>query len=164
MSKESFVKNTLDGDERIIAIARITRWKFLDETIIAILFACVIVTVELLFDNLLVTAIVAGVLALIWLIKSFKDLIFICMTIMSITTRKVVYKTGFVKTRSVDIPLRNIDNVQVYYSVLGKIFNFGKIRIESRSEPVEVNYVYNPTRFKNLIDRASQGYIVTQPR
>jgi uncharacterized membrane protein YdbT with pleckstrin-like domain len=159
MGKESFVKKSLDDDEMIIAIARITRWKFLDEILWAVLFSCIVVTLLFFFKNNILTIAAAAVLFTVWDIMSAKDFIYINLTILSVTTRKIVYKTGFLKTRGVDIPLRNVDNVQVSYTVLGKIFNFGKIRIESRSEPIEVNWVYNPTRFKNLIDRAAQGYV-----
>jgi uncharacterized membrane protein YdbT with pleckstrin-like domain len=159
MGKETFVKKTLDDDERIIAIAKITRWKFLDEILWGMLFACIVITVMFIFQNEIATIAAAAALVVVWSGMSSRDLIYINMTILSITTRKIVYKTGFLKTKGVDIPLRNVDNVQVSYSVLGKFLNFGKIRIESRSEPIEVNWVYNPTRFKNLIDRASQGYV-----
>ncbi|MDR3263445.1 MAG: PH domain-containing protein [Clostridiales bacterium] len=159
MGKESFVKKTLDDDEKIIAMARLTRWKFLDEVLWGILFACVIIAAIFVIKKDLVTIIVASILTVIWLIMSSKDIVYLNLTILGVTTRKVVFKSGFMRTKSVDIPLRNIDNVQVYYSFIGKIFNFGKIRIESRSEPIEVNWVYNPTRFKNLIDRAAQGYV-----
>ncbi|MDR2090465.1 MAG: PH domain-containing protein [Clostridiales bacterium] len=159
MGKESFVKKSLDDDEMIIAIARITRWKFLDEILWAVLFCCIVITLIFLQLGQIVAMGAAFTLFIVWDIMSAKDFIYINMTILSITTRKIVYRTGFLKTRGVDIPLRNVDNVQVSYSVLGKIFNYGKIRIESRSEPIEVNWVYNPTRFKNLIDRAAQGYV-----
>jgi uncharacterized membrane protein YdbT with pleckstrin-like domain len=159
MGKESFVKKSLDDDEMIIAIARITRWKFLDEILWALLFSCVVIALIFIVHNNIVTIVAAAILFTIWDIMSAKDFIYINLTILSITTRKIVYRTGFLKTRGVDIPLRNVDNVQISYTVLGKIFNYGKIRIESRSEPIEVNWVYNPTRFKNLIDRAAQGYV-----
>ncbi|MDR3293646.1 MAG: PH domain-containing protein [Clostridiales bacterium] len=159
MGKESFVKKSLDNDEKIIAIARITRWKFLDEIILAFVFACIVVTTLVLLHNNVATIVVAAVLFVIWDFKSAKDVIFLNMTILSVTTRKIVYRTGFIKTHAVDIPLRNVDNVQVTYTVIGKFLNFGKLRIESRSEPIEINWVYNPTRFKNLIDRAAQGYV-----
>ncbi|MDR1906323.1 MAG: PH domain-containing protein [Clostridiales bacterium] len=160
MGKESFIKKSLDDDEKIIAIARITRWKFLNEVLWGVVFACIIIAVFFVFNkNMMIAGVVGGVLLAFWIIRSSKDLLYITFTILSVTTRKLVFKTGFIKTRGVDIPLRNIDNVQVSYSFVGKIFNFGKIRIESRSEPVEVDWVYNPTRFKNLIDRAAQGYV-----
>jgi uncharacterized membrane protein YdbT with pleckstrin-like domain len=159
MGKESFVKKSLDDDEMIIAIARITRWKFLDEILWAVLFSSVVVALIFLLHNNIITIVAAAILFTIWDIMSAKDFIYINLTILSVTTRKIVYRTGFLKTRGVDIPLRNVDNVQISYTVLGKIFNYGKIRIESRSEPIEVNWVYNPTRFKNLIDRAAQGYV-----
>ncbi|MDR1939958.1 MAG: PH domain-containing protein [Clostridiales bacterium] len=159
MGKESFVKRALDDSEQIIAIARITRWKFLDEVLWGTLFACVIIASVVVFKNNLVSIIIGVVLAVIWGLKAEKDLIYLSCTILSVTTRKIVYRTGFIKTRGVDIPLRNVDNVQVSYSFIGRMLNFGKIRIESRSEPIDVNWVYNPTRFKNLIDKASQGYV-----
>jgi uncharacterized membrane protein YdbT with pleckstrin-like domain len=159
MRKESFVKKSLDDDEMIIAIARITRWKFLDEILLALFFSGIVVSLIFLVKNNVVTIVAAAILFTIWDIMSAKDFIYINLTILSITTRKIVYRTGFFKTKNIDIPLRNVDNVQVSYTVLGKIFNYGKVRIESRSEPIEVNWVYNPTRFKNLIDRAAQGYV-----
>ncbi len=74
----------------------------------------------------------------IWLPK---DLIKFFTTKIEITNKRIIGKTGLVNTNELDSPLNKINGIQVIQGMLGKIFNYGTIKITTASSFFIFNYV-----------------------
>ena len=69
-------------------------------------------------------------LLLIPTIKAIKATITYCTTEYLVTDRKVMEKYGWISTRTDEMPLTKIENVEVNYTFWGKIFNYGTVRCQ----------------------------------
>ena len=68
-----------------------------------------------------------GIVAIILLIKAIKLTIsFICAE-LALTNKRVIGKSGFMTSGSVDLPLDKVQSISVSSKFLGKIFNSGNI-------------------------------------
>ncbi len=71
---------------------------------------------------------------------------------LAITDKRVIGKVGLIRTHSVTSSLNKIQNVTVSSGLIGKIFNYGTIKIETAgSEPVKFYGIKNPEAFKKAV-------------
>jgi uncharacterized membrane protein YdbT with pleckstrin-like domain len=55
-------------------------------------------------------------------------------TEIGVTNQRIIYKTGFISRSTQELQLRSIEEVNMEQSVLGRIFNYGKIDIHGTGE------------------------------
>ncbi|MCA9750288.1 MAG: PH domain-containing protein [Romboutsia sp.] len=77
-------------------------------------------------------------------------------TIYEINDKEVVYKTGIIGKRARAYDMSNVQSSYVEQSILGRIFNFGKVTLYSPALKNDLffNDVPNPQRFKAAVDLA----------
>src|SRR5262249_26250670 len=104
----SYIQRSLGDGERVIAVAHF-HWLFQLGAVLALVF-------------------------LGWVLIGIY--IFIHMTIryhtteIGITTHRFILKKGLFTLQTQEMALQNIEGVKLYQSVLGRIFDYGQLRIE----------------------------------
>ncbi len=125
----NYVENNLYENEWIVESARRDKWGLIGWWIFGVL--C--------FWLLLIPTILA-----------IKHTIVYCHTELTLTNKRIVYKSGVFHTRAFDAPLDKIYNVYLDAGFWGRIFNSRKIRIDTASG-VLVEKIADGEEFKSLI-------------
>jgi len=69
-----------------------------------------------------------------------------------VTNLRVVHKTGFIKRQSIEMSLDKIASVNVDQTILGRIFNYGDVKISSVGDAEEeIRMLTSPLEFRNAI-------------
>ena len=55
-------------------------------------------------------------------------------TEIGVTNQRIIYKTGFVSRATQELQLRSVEEVKIQQSVLGRIFDYGRIEIHGTGE------------------------------
>ncbi len=103
------------------------------------------VSYMVLLPHILLTFIFIGFFTII------KPLIVIFTTELAITDKKIMGKTGLIKTDEMSSPLSAIQNVKVQSGLFGKIFKYGTIHITTTSGTYSFAYIKNADQFKNTL-------------
>jgi len=77
-----------------------------------------------------------------------------------ITNLRVVDETGFFSRYSKESPLDKINNVEYDQSILGRIFGYGNVDIQTAAEMGETTYelIHHPKLLKDTITHAQEEY------
>lgn len=59
------------------------------------------------------------------IVQFFKALIYIISTEIVKTNKRIIFKTGFVIRDTIEIPLNQVESVNINQSIVGRIFGFG---------------------------------------
>jgi len=95
------------------------------------------------------TAAVVAVPALFWTVKGWFHRM---TTETDVTNHRVVHKTGFIKRKTFEIALDKIESVDVEQSILGRILNYGDVRINGVGEGTQkIPTIASPLAFRSAI-------------
>lgn len=75
-------------------------------------------------------------------------------TELVVTNRRIVWRKGLINTDERSIPLNQITDVQVRQGIVGKIFGYGNVQIESAGGPlteIVAENVRGPKRVRDAI-------------
>jgi uncharacterized membrane protein YdbT with pleckstrin-like domain len=77
-----------------------------------------------------------------------------------VTDRRVVKQQGVFSVRSYDAPLDKINNVFHEQTILGRMFNYGNVGLETASEQgtTVFHFIPDPVGFKNSVVRQREQY------
>lgn len=67
--------------------------------------------------------------------------------------KSIVTKAGIISVAESEIALKKIEEVQVYQSLLGRIFNYGDIIINKAGSFDTLYHIKNPFEFKNFLQQ-----------
>jgi len=107
-----------------ILIAGVLVWLFLPDRSGLIRFVAVLV---------MWACFAAGLLYIIW--TWFNAWI----TEIAVTDRRIIYKTGFIRRKTVEINMEKVESVEIKQSVLGRLLDYGEVDIrgvETGFEPL----------------------------
>ena len=97
----------------------------------------------------LASAAVVAVPALFWTVKGWFHRM---TTETDVTNHRVVHKTGFIKRKTFEIALDKIESVDVEQSILGRILNYGDVRINGVGEGTQnIPTIASPLAFRSAI-------------
>ena len=144
----SFLKDQILPDERLIALARQHALVLFRPVVINIAVAAVLIALASSLAKtwfLLFYLPAAGYLG--WEILTRRKREYI------ITDRRVVKHEGVLSITSFDAPLDKINNVFHQQSLLGRMFKYGDVGLETASEQGTTifRFIKDPVRFKNHI-------------
>ena len=94
----------------------------------------------------------------IGLITIWKPLIDRFTTVLCFTNKKVIGKTGLVKTKSLEAPLNKINNASVDQGFFGKILGYGTVRIDTSSGTYIFSHISKPDKFKTALMNQIEKY------
>ena len=87
---------------------------------------------------------------------------------LAVTDRKIVGKTGIIRSVSVDAFLEKIDYFMIRESLLGRVFNYAVIEIGTTSSKIRFPYIEYASYFRNAvmdcIDRRKYNDMVSQAK
>jgi uncharacterized membrane protein YdbT with pleckstrin-like domain len=73
-------------------------------------------------------------------------------TEIAVTDRRVIYKRGFIRRRTIEMHLDKVESVDVDQSILGRIFNYGDILIRGVGVGIEpLKNIGSPIEFRNHV-------------
>ena len=70
---------------------------------------------------------------------------------LSLTNRRIVGKVGVFNTKALDAPLDKIQNVSAEQKLLGKIFNYSTVTINTAAGVFSFDCIKNGDAFKNMV-------------
>ncbi len=137
----SYIDGTLIKDERVTYIGHISLWS------LAPLIALGFVTLPLF-----------GLGLIFWGMAYIRYK----TTELAFTNKRVIAKFGFISRQTIEINMSKIESIQVNQSILGRIFNFGKLIISGAGTPqAPIPGISNPMEFRRAFmesqDQAAQA-------
>ncbi len=79
-------------------------------------------------------------------------------TEIAVTNQRFIYKQGWLRLKTNEIALPNIEGVKVEQGFWGRIFGFGHVRIEGTGvDAVEIPTIARPVEFRRAIENAKFG-------
>ena len=73
-------------------------------------------------------------------------------TEVAVTDRRVIYNTGLIRRRSIEINMDKVESVDVDQSILGRLFGYGSITIRGTGESIEPLWgIAHPIEFRNHV-------------
>lgn len=128
----SYIRRSLGASETLIAEAHF-HWSY---TLGAIVLACTIVG----------------------LIFAIPMLIRQATTEIAVTSHRLVKKTGWISLHTEELSLTNIEGVRVDQGFWGRIFGFGRVRVEGTGvDSVQLPIIADPVRFRAAIETAKDA-------
>ncbi len=91
----------------------------------------------------------------VWMVR---DIIWFLTTKLTITSKRVTGKRGFVNTNQLDSPLNKINGVQVRQGLFGQLFNYGTISITTASTVFSYAYIDHPNDFRNALNNQIEAF------
>ena len=71
-------------------------------------------------------------------------------TEIAITNKRIIYKTGFISRKTMEINLPKVESIQVEQSIVGRVFDFGTVTISGTgSHQAEITHVKKPVGLRN---------------
>lgn len=76
-------------------------------------------------------------------------------TEVAVTNRRVIYKRGFIRRRTIEMNMNKVESVDVDQSVLGRIFDYGNITVRGTGSTFEpLRMISAPLDFRNHVTAA----------
>ena len=130
-----YIEKSLGASERVVAVARF-HWLYSLKAWLALIF-------------------LGWILVGIW--------IFIAMMVrqgtteIAVTSHRFVTKTGLITLRTNEIALQNIEGVKLEQSFLGRIFDYGHLRVEGTGvDAITIPDIADPIAFRAAIETAKE--------
>lgn len=94
-------------------------------------------------------ALVLGIIALLNFLRAwFKRF----TTEIAVTDRRVIFKEGFVRRKTVEMNMTKVESVDVNQSILGRMFDYGDIIVRGTGHGLEpVHSIAHPIAFRNAV-------------
>ncbi len=82
----------------------------------------------------------------------------------AVTNNRVIDESGVFSINSKESPIDKINNVSYHQSILGRIFNYGNVVIQTAAEMGETSYtnLSNPSKLKEALSNAQEMYKESQ--
>ncbi len=153
----SYIEKSLGEGERIIAIAHFHWWYSVGAWLALIAPLLLLGVIVLYADdtNREWLALAALLLSAIGVIVFFRMMIRKWTTELGITSHRFVKKTGLISLHTDEIALPNIEGVKVAQGFWGRIWGYGRLRIEGTGvDAVQLPTIADPVGFRRAIETA----------
>lgn len=141
-----YIESSLLPGETVIARAR-CHWAVFTRPVAIVVVGLVVLAYQHVIGAVIVTI---GALAAI------SPLITYGTSEFGVTSKRVVIKVGFVKRRSLELLLRQIEAISVDQSIMGRLFGFGSITLTGTGGVHEVFHdIAKPLQFRRDVQAAT---------
>tara|TARA_B110000971_G_scaffold94178_1_gene96846 strand:- start:1797 stop:2180 length:384 start_codon:yes stop_codon:yes gene_type:complete len=113
-----------------------------DEEIIMNIKLSSLIWLEIVFLFIIVIGIPAAI----------KRIIMVFTLDQSITTKRVIQKSGWISRNIEEMRISKIETVEFTQSIFGRIFGYGDVRISGVQTKLNLRFVEKPKAIKNKID------------
>lgn len=146
------MRTALKKDEKLLIVIRQHWMKLIVPFVVWLLIA--VLTIWLLHNGiaLLITLLTAVYPAIAWI--NWKH------NLWAVTNFRVIDETGFFTRYSKESPLDKINNVEYDQDILGRLFGYGNVDIQTAAEMGETKYelIHHPKLLKDTITHAQEEY------
>ena len=144
------------NDYETVALDLHPHWWFYTKALLGVAASIIFaIVVKALTDGdletvLLWVAIAGIVVSVVWLIRRYAIW---STTNFVVTSDRVIYRSGVIRKRGIEIPLERVNNVSSNQGVFERMLGAGDLLIESGGESGQQRFtdIKNPTRVQNLI-------------
>ncbi len=150
----SYVKSVLQPEETVLFETRLHCIVYLPGLVMVIpAIAAGIGSTYVDDPNLRYGCWAVGALFLLFaILKLLSEWIRRTTTEIAVTNRRVIYKRGLIRRYTVEINNDKVESVDVFQTVLGRIFNFGTVVIRGTGSAVEpLRNIDDPLHFRSFI-------------
>lgn len=89
-----------------------------------------------------------------WVFWLIPDIVRILTTELGFTNKKLLGKYGFINTKVMNSPLEKVNNVAVSSGLLGKIFGYGTVEIQTASGAYTFKRIHHADAFRTNLMQA----------
>ena len=151
----SYVKHVLQPNEKLLVDGRLS-WTVYHPAILFLIAGLILIALENAFWNqefvIYATGVAFGGAALVnglyWWFKRWT-------TEIAVTDKRIIYKTGFINRHTAEMNMDKVASVDVDQTILGRIFDFGTIRILGTGGATgieKLDRIGSPIKLRNAID------------
>jgi uncharacterized membrane protein YdbT with pleckstrin-like domain len=73
-------------------------------------------------------------------------------TELAVTDRRVIFKRGFIRRRTIEMNMDKVESVDVDQSILGRVFDYGDITVRGTGSGIEpLKGIDSPLEFRNHV-------------
>ena len=153
----SYIQRSLGDGERLVSLARF-HWLYSLQAWLALLLPIAILISIIVYadESNRVSYTIGGlVLAAVGIFVFLRMMIRKWTTEIGITSHRFVKKTGFISLHTDEVALPNIEGVRLNQSFWGRIFDYGRLRIEGTGDDfVDLPTIEDPVGFRRAIETA----------
>jgi len=147
----SFIEKNLSANERIVYTTKI-HWYIYLRSVFLILLG-IIIAASASKPGDFVNGLV-GVLVFVGVVLFINAILISKSSEFAVTNKRVILKTGVLKRQIIELQLNRAEGLSVNQSVMGRIFNFGSIRITSGGVSEVFSRIAAPFEFKKQVNNA----------
>lgn len=138
----SYIDRELTDGEKLILMGHVSWWTIVPVTLLAVAVFVVATVIAGMFSalTLLFWLIAVPVLLLVWLALVGRDIFRVFTTEIAITDRRVISKTGLLRTEIKVTPLDKVNNVNVSQTLFGNMLNYGNIEVTTATADTNDNH------------------------
>ena len=137
----AYIENNLIGEEKIIAKGNIPMVIFFNSAIIFLIG----LFLSMQHIAWLILVLISG----FFLIDTA---IWAATREIAITSKRIIYKWGLIQTHTTEVNLENIVSVNVKQGVIGKLFNYGSLKVKGTGNTsLSTSDIKNPLAFRKNI-------------
>jgi len=159
----SYIARELNEGEKILLMGRVSWWTIVPQSLLILVVSGGVATaiVYLLSGSLQLMVIAAPLLLVMWIAFIARQVLHILSTEIAITDRRVMSKTGILRTEVKTTPLDKVNNVNVSQSLLGNWLGYGDIEVTTATADSSDNHAIKALahcdRFRNTLTEVTSG-------
>lgn len=159
----SYIERELNDGEKIILMGRVSWWTIVPQTLLAFAVGAVAAVIAGLAGGLvpLFWAITLPLVLVMWGVLVARQVMRVLTTEIAITDRRVMSKTGFLRTEVKTTPLDKVNNVNVSQSLFGNLLGYGDIEVTTATADTNDNHAIKALaasdRFRNTLTEVTSG-------
>jgi uncharacterized membrane protein YdbT with pleckstrin-like domain len=148
----SYVKRALQPDEQIRYVGKI-HWVIYLPGLLMLALSIAVYLASLASQSLrdlwLIVAGLSFVVALLILLAAWFQS---WTTEIAVTSKRIIYKRGFIRRRTIEMHMDKVESVDVAQSILGRLLNYGTITIRGVGVGIEpLPGIASPIEFRNHV-------------
>jgi uncharacterized membrane protein YdbT with pleckstrin-like domain len=152
----SYIERELNEGERIVLMGRVSWWTIVPQTLLTLVVgggvAAAIVALVSGGLGSMFWMIAMPLLLVMWIASIARQVLRVLSTEIAITDRRVMSKTGILRTEVKTTPLDKVNNVNVSQSFLGNILGFGDM-----NDNHSIKALAHSDRFRNTLTEQTSG-------
>jgi len=157
----SYIERELTQGEHLVLLGRVSWWTIVPRTLLAIAVFVVAVVAAWMLSALvpLFWTIAVPVVILLWIVMVARQVFRVLTTEIAITDRRVMSKTGLLRTEVKVTPLDKVNNVNVKQSLFGNMLDYGDIEVTTATAEESDNHLISSLahadKFRNTLTGSS---------
>lgn len=142
-----YIQKNLMQNEQVVYEARLHKIVFLAPCFIAFCALGILFISSFSWTVRLILLFAVWLGAFIWGVNIHGGKLYV------VTTRRLIFKRGIIRRRSLELMLRKCEGIQIEQSILGRILNYGTVLVTTGEATNRYDYVQSPLKFSTCINQ-----------